>query len=183
MRAALRRAAGAALLSFALPAAAYADDASGYAGKGSLVIQTSLGETKLTVGGDIAFEERDTVIRIDILSLGIPGADPTLSAVMSTQLFPPGGFTVIYDRKQSTYTVWSNAKRLYYSPPQKPAASFAPPHPRAVRDPRCACDERSLRGIRVLAHAQGRQVVCGTARAHRTRTHQRPSVDRPALRI
>ena len=110
------------------PSASHADDPTGFIGKGALVVQTSLGETKLTVGGNIAFEERDPLVRIDVLSLGIPGADPTMSALMATQLFPPGGFTIVYDRSRSTYTVWSNAKRDYYTQPKTPAsgASGAP---------------------------------------------------------
>jgi hypothetical protein len=106
-----------------------ADDTAGYTGKGALVVQTSLGETKLTVGGSIAFEERDSLIRIDVLSLGLPGADPTLSAIMGTQLFPPGGFTIVYDRKASTYTIWSNAKRLYYTQTKTSALSTPTPAP------------------------------------------------------
>jgi hypothetical protein len=105
------------------PVAARSDAATGYAGRGAIVIQTQLGETKLTVGGTMAFEESDPFVRIDLLTLGIPGADPTLSAVMGTQLFPPGGFTVVYDRSASTYTVWSNAKHTFYAPPVKPAAT------------------------------------------------------------
>ena len=132
MRLARALAVAAAVVASVAPASTFADDVSGYAGKGALVVQTALGDTKLTVGGNIAFEERDPDIRIDILSLGIPGADPTLSALMSTQLFPPGGFTVIYDRKASTYTVWSNAKRLYYSPPQTQATSAPTSQPYAT---------------------------------------------------
>ncbi len=109
------------------PCATRAVDVPGYTGKGALVIQTSLGETKLTVGGNIAFEQRDSLVRIDVLSLGIPGADPTLSALMATQLFPPGGFTVVYDRTASTYTIWSSAKRLYYT--QTKANGVATPTP------------------------------------------------------
>jgi len=122
-------AAGIFAASFFLPRATRADDAAGYAGKGALVIQTSLGETKLTVGGSIAFEERDPLVRIDVLSLGIPGTDPTISALVGTQLFPPGGFTIIYDRKASTYTIWSNAKRLYYTPIKTSAAASPTPVP------------------------------------------------------
>ena len=127
----LRRiAAACATAAFALaPLAIRADDTSGYAGKGTLVVQTVLGETKLTIGGNIAFEERDPDIRIDVLSLAIPGADPTVSALVGTQLFPPGGFTIVYDRKAATYTIWSNAKRTYYTPPQKLATPAATPSP------------------------------------------------------
>ncbi len=91
----------------------------GYVGKGQLVLRTALGASAsavaLTLGGDIALEAKGEKLRVDLLDLGIPGADPTLSAVLSTQLIPPGGFTIVYDRSASTYTVWSNAKRAYYA--------------------------------------------------------------------
>jgi hypothetical protein len=96
-----------------------ADEPSGYVGSGQLVVQTTLGgDTKITVGGNIAIEEHGSLLRIDVLSLGIPGTNATTSSLMSavsTQLFPPGGFTIVYDRKASTYTVWSNARHAYYT--------------------------------------------------------------------
>lgn len=104
----------------ALGAFAYvraADEPAGYTGKGQLVVQTSIlgPENKITVGGDIALEERGSQLRIDVLSLAIPGTSATISTLISTQLLPPGGFTVVYDRKAGTYTVWSNAKKIYYT--------------------------------------------------------------------
>ena len=99
--------------------ASAADEPSGYVGSGQLVIQTTLGgDMKITVGGNIAMEEHGPFLRVDVLSLGIPGTNPTTSSVISavsTQLFPPGGFTIVYDRRASTYTVWSNAKQRYYT--------------------------------------------------------------------
>lgn len=94
-----------------------AGDPGGFVGKGQLVIQTAIGgaENKLTVGGDVALEQRGQDLRLDIVSLGIPGAGAAISSLLSTQLFPPGGFTVVYDRKASTYTIWSNAKRSYFT--------------------------------------------------------------------
>jgi len=98
----------------------------GYAGKGTLQIQTTLdgpslgvpslgGVTlKVTVNGDIALEARGQLLRVDLLDLAIPGSDPLLSALASSQLIPPGGFTVVYDRSASTYTVWSSSKHAYY---------------------------------------------------------------------
>lgn len=96
---------------------AVATAVSGYVGKGQLVVQTSFGggSDKLTVGGDIALEQRESKLRIDILSLGIPGAGAAVSSILATQLFPPGGFTVVYDRTASTYAVWSTSKRNYYT--------------------------------------------------------------------
>jgi len=94
-----------------------ATDPGGFVGKGQLVIATAIGgaENKLTVGGDIALEGRGSDLRLDVLSLAIPGAGAAISSLLGTQLFPPGGFTIVYDRKASSYTVWSNAKRTYYT--------------------------------------------------------------------
>lgn len=103
-----------ALLVWCAPASA-AGDAAGYVSKGQLVVRTTLGGTEITVGGDVALEERGDLLRLDLLSLAIPGTDPTLSAAVSTQLFPAGGFTVVFDRSARTYTVWSPSKRNYYA--------------------------------------------------------------------
>jgi hypothetical protein len=86
----------------------------GYVGKGNVVIQTALAGAALTLGGDIALEERGSRLRLDVLSLGIPGTDPTVSALLSTQLFPAGGFTIVYDRRDASYTVWSAARHAFY---------------------------------------------------------------------
>lgn len=107
--------AGGALATLASHATA-ASDPGGYVGRGKVVVQTAIaGIDKLTVGGEIAFEQRGPLARVDMLSLGLPGTDPTLSALLGTQLFPPGGFTVVYDRTTSTYVVWSNAKQTYFT--------------------------------------------------------------------
>jgi hypothetical protein len=87
----------------------------GLVGRGTLVGRTALGggSDTLTLGGSIAFEARGPLIRLDILSLGIPGADPTLSA-LAQSFIAPGGYTVVYDRGTSAYVVWSKAKQTYY---------------------------------------------------------------------
>jgi hypothetical protein len=89
-------------------------DATGYVGAGDVVIGTTIAGAAITLGGHITLEERGSRLRIDVLSLAIPGMDPTLSALASGQLFPPGGFTISYDRRDGTYTVWSSAKHAYY---------------------------------------------------------------------
>ena len=118
----LRLLAAAAFCGVALGGFSYAraaDEPGGYVGNGQLVVQTTLGgNMQITVGGNIAMEEHGSFLRIDVLSLGIPGTNATTSSVISavsTQLFPPGGFTIVYDRRASTYTVWSNAKHAYYT--------------------------------------------------------------------
>ncbi len=120
----------------AIAAASAQNPSTGYVGKGQLVVQTAVaGVDKLTVGGDIALEERGALVRLDVLSLAIPGQDAVVSSVLGTQLFPPGGFTVVYDRAAATYTVWSNARRAYYtnatSGAAKPSAT-APPLGNAI---------------------------------------------------
>ena len=105
-----------------------ADAPPGIVAKGQLVLQTSLGGTAnaITIGGDIAFEQSQRHIRVDVLSLGIPGMDPTLAATLSTQLIPPGGFTFVLDLKNGTTTYWSTSKRTYY---QKAGVTTSPSTP------------------------------------------------------
>jgi predicted small lipoprotein YifL len=110
---------------------------SGVIGNAELVVQTALfsPDNSLTIGGHIAFEQRDRQLRIDVISITIPGMNPTAAAVtgagaQALQLFPAGGFTVVLDQHAMTYTVWSNAKGKYFTgkmrPPATPGASPAP---------------------------------------------------------
>jgi hypothetical protein len=127
-----RTAAAALAASFAIGAGAVAyvraaDEPSGYVGKGQLVIRTALGgNTQITIGGDIAMEESGSRIRIDVLSLAIPGESVTINTLLATQLFPPGGFTLVYDRADSSYTVWASSKQRYYTNTTAAPASAAP---------------------------------------------------------
>jgi hypothetical protein len=99
----------------------------GYAGKGDLVVQSAVAGAPVGVGGRIAFEESGSLFRLDVLSLAIPGTDSAISSVLATQLFPQGGFSVVFDRRNSTYTIWSAAKHAYYSHGiQRDAKSPAP---------------------------------------------------------
>jgi len=122
------------------PAAASAQSAggkngetTGYVGTGDLVIGTTIAGAAITLGGRVALEERGSRLRIDVISLAIPGMDPTLSALASSQLFPPGGFTVSYDRRDATYTVWSSGKHAYYTGGGRTAG--ASDNPPAVANP------------------------------------------------
>jgi hypothetical protein len=107
---------------------------SGYVGKGQLIVRTELGGTgsTITLGGDIAMEERGSRLRVDVLSLAIPGTSATISALIGTQLFPPGGFSVVYDRTNSSFTVWSNAQKKYYSTASAAATATPAPAPAPV---------------------------------------------------
>jgi len=110
---------------------------SGVVGNAELVVQTSLfsPDNSLTIGGRIAFEQRDRRLRIDVISITMPGMNPTAAAVTSAgaqalQLFPPGGFTVVLDQKAMTYTLWSNAKQKYFTGKMRsPASAAASPTP------------------------------------------------------
>ncbi len=73
-------------------------------------------------------------MRLDLLSLslGTPGG-PALPGII-----PPGGYTIVYDPLAQTYTIWSAAKRAYYTGNAKPAPSAsatpaATPSPAATR--------------------------------------------------
>jgi hypothetical protein len=101
----------------------------GVVGSGALSIQSALFGTgnNLTLGCNVAFEQRDGRFRLDVLSVAIPGMDPTAGVAAAMQFFPPGGFTVVFDSKAGTYTVWSNAKQKYFSDKfSKPSLNATP---------------------------------------------------------
>jgi hypothetical protein len=106
----------------------------GLVGRAQLVVQTTLGGAgKLTIGGDIGFEHRDSLLRIDVLSIKIPGMNKIAGAVVSSELFPQGGFTAVYDRADNSYTIWSASSKKYYTGKGKPATGpAATPSPEAT---------------------------------------------------
>jgi hypothetical protein len=111
-------AAGASVLVFAAAAGARAQDApNGYAGKGNFVAQTTVSTrgTMLSFGGTFAVEAHGSRMRLDVLSLGIAGMGASTAALLSATLSPPGGFTVVYDLKTGSFTLWSSAKRTYFT--------------------------------------------------------------------
>ncbi len=90
----------------------------GYTGSGSLVVQSALAGIPLTVGSKIALEIRGQRLRIDVLSIGVPGGDATTSSIstaLATQVLPPGGFSAVFDRSAGTFTLWSTAKKTYFT--------------------------------------------------------------------
>jgi hypothetical protein len=91
----------------------------GFVGKGDLVIQSALAGVPLTVGGHVAFETAGSDFRLDILSFSFPGANSAVSSALGTQVLPPGGFTVVFDRTANTLTIWSSARRMYYTQSMK----------------------------------------------------------------
>ncbi len=111
------------------------DATTGYVGTGDLVIGTTIAGAAITLGGHIALEERGSRLRIDVVSLAIPGMNPMLSALASGQLFPPGGFTVSYDRRDATYTVWSSGKHAYFTGGGRATSADASGNPSALANP------------------------------------------------
>lgn len=143
-----------------------ADLPGGFVGKGQVVIATVVAGAKIVAGGNIALEQRDSEVRIDVLSLGFPGADPTTSALLGTQLFPPGGFTVVAHGGLE-YTVWSNATKRYFTGfNPAPTASAAPtPAPTAtpsVSGPfKALATLKDLQGFSITLALAGHAVING----------------------
>jgi hypothetical protein len=106
----------------ALAPAARAADPSGLFAHATIAIQAHTQKGQLAFDGDANFEQRGTTVRLDLLSLslGNPGG-PALPGII-----PPGGYTIVYDPLAQTYTIWSAAKRAYYTGNAKPAPSASP---------------------------------------------------------
>jgi len=101
----------------------------GYVGTGDAQIQSMLAGAPLSFAANVAFEERGSRVRLDILSADLQGKTSGISGMMATQLFPAGGFTVVFDRSNSTYTVWSAARHAYFiggGPSATPAPTPTP---------------------------------------------------------
>ncbi len=104
------------MLAFASPVwGADAAPQLGLAGKGTLVVRGTLPNTAtpIDVGGHVAFRQRGSLVRLDVLDVALPGAGAVGNAI-ATQLFPPGGFTIVADAATRQFTLWSNATRAYY---------------------------------------------------------------------
>jgi len=135
-----RFAAAAALLVAAPGPIAAAPAAPGLHASGTIVVQTSLSGTPLTVGGKVELYHKGGLYRLDVLSLGFPGTSGDLSALAAT-LIGPGGVSAVYDSASGAFTMWSNANRTYYTgtpvrPNPGPAA--APSGPSNGSDPLAA---------------------------------------------
>lgn len=129
--------------------------ANGYVGKGTLVVRAPLPNTNIPidVGGHVAFEERGSLFRLDVLDVALPGAGAVGSAV-ATQLFPPGGLTVVVDFAAKRYTVWSNTTRKYYTTNiagnSTPSGAAATPSTSPSSAPNPFGFEKSLRTLAAL---------------------------------
>ena len=118
---------GCALLIGAAPA-----PAAGIRSSGTLVVQANISGEPLTVGGTIALYRRASLYRLDVLSLGFPGAGAAAGAAAGA-LLGSGTATIIYDGATGALTAYSSANRTYYSEgakvasPGASAAAAAPP--------------------------------------------------------
>jgi len=113
----------AALLLASAPLTAGSAPLPGLRANGTLVVNANLQGRPLTVGGNVALYHKGAEYRLDVLSLGFPGASGDLSALAAT-LIGPGGVTVVYDGSNGALTAWSNANKTYYT--ETPARSTAP---------------------------------------------------------
>jgi hypothetical protein len=113
--------------------------AQGERASGTIVVQTQLQGADVTLGGNIALYRRGPLYRLDLLSLGVPGADPATSAMLGA-LLGPGGATIVYDGATGAISAYANGNRTYYTESRSPAGATAiPPSagdaPRANGDP------------------------------------------------
>jgi hypothetical protein len=106
----------------ALAPAARAADPPGYYAHATIAIQATTKKGQLAFNGDANFEQRGTTVRLDLVSLALatPGG-PALPGII-----PPGGYTIVYNPLAQSYTIWSQARRMYYSGNAKPAPTPAP---------------------------------------------------------
>lgn len=130
----LRRIGIAALLAagLALPVAgAGAAAPTGFRSTGTLVVQATIGGSPLNVGGNIALFARGTMYRLDLLSLGFPGADPTASSVAGA-LLAPGGATLLYNGLTGAVSAYSTGNHAYYEDAARSARAAPSPPPDGV---------------------------------------------------
>ncbi|MBV8299895.1 MAG: hypothetical protein JO083_10180 [Candidatus Eremiobacteraeota bacterium] len=127
----------AALLLASAPLTAGTAPLPGLRANGTLVVNANVQGRPLTVGGNVALYHKGAEYRLDVLSLGFPGASGDLSALAAT-LIGPGGVTVVYDGSSGALTAWSNANKTYYTeapparsntPAQTSSAAAAPGDP------------------------------------------------------
>jgi hypothetical protein len=106
---------------------------SGFHSTGTLVVAATISGAPIDVGGEIALYQRGSRYRLDLLSLGFPGASATVSTVAGT-LLAPGGATLIYDGATGAVSAYSSANHVYFEqvPPAAARQSAAAPAPPAA---------------------------------------------------
>jgi hypothetical protein len=111
-----------------LPLTGDATPAPGERASGSLTMQAQWNGAPITLGGNVQLSRRGALYRLDLLSLGIPGADSTTSGLLGA-LLGQGGATVIYDGATSAVTAYSTSSHVFYEAPPRtpPSVATAPP--------------------------------------------------------
>jgi hypothetical protein len=94
----------------------------GTVGHGRLAIDvTNPKGTHLAISGEMGFEQRGDALRLDLASLGLTNAGA------SVQFLPPGGVTLVIDRKSQRYVVWSASRHVFaWGDLPKPPSPLAP---------------------------------------------------------
>ncbi len=110
-------------LGLAAPAAA-APAPAGIRSTGTLVVRAVVSGSPLNVGGTIALYRRGSSYRLDLLTLGFPGTDPTAS-VLAGALLAPGGATLLYDGTTGAITAYSTGNHVFFQQLPKAAATSA----------------------------------------------------------
>lgn len=138
------------LCALALPLLGAAPSIPGLRASGTVLIQANLQGQPINVGGNVALYHKGTLYRLDLLSLGFPGASGDLGALASS-LIGPGGVTIVYDGATSSLTVWSTGAHAYYvgSTPRAPAP---PPSPATVAAASGGDPLSALAGVAVALH-------------------------------
>jgi len=111
---------------------------------GTIVLTTAISGTPITLGANVVLYRRGPLYRLDLVSLHIPGADATTTAMISA-LLAPGGATVIYDGATGTLAAYSNANHRYYTQARDTSTATALP-PAAANAPRTGGDPLALLG-------------------------------------
>jgi hypothetical protein len=130
-------AATAALLLVSAPLLGAGPAIPGLRASGTIVVLADIQGQPLNIGGNVALYHKGSLYRLDVLSLGFPGASGDLSALAAT-LIGPGGVSMLYDGASGGLTAWSNANRTYYSaetPRLTAAPAGTPSAPAAAGDP------------------------------------------------
>ena len=108
-----------------------ATDSAGFSAHATIGLTAYVQERSLRVDGLADFERSGTRVRIALSSLSIASG----SASGVTNLLPPGGYTVVVETSTMRYTVWSAAKRSYFTGSGRPVTAAPTPAPEATKPP------------------------------------------------
>jgi hypothetical protein len=103
----------------------------GYSAVGTMTVSTAFGGNPVQLAGDVKFEARGALSRVDILSVGLASAGLAGGvagvAGASMHFLPPGGVTIVFDGANALFTIWVPSKRTYFTvKPAMPNAQATP---------------------------------------------------------